>query len=113
MTQLFRRAHQHGLSAFFTRREYAAGPESRSKKGVAGSALVVQGGNGKFRGIIAEKDTTFVFKDDPLTQVEDQSGLYSVSASAQQSEEGNIVALGQVHLRKDTDMTEYERWATV
>ena len=112
MTQLFRRAHQHGISAFFTRREYAAGPESRSKKGVAGSALV-QGGNGKFRGIIAKDDTTFVFKDDPLIQMEDQSGLYSVSAFAQQSEEGNIVALGQVHLRKDTDVTEYKRWATV
>ena len=56
-----------------------------------------------------------MFNDDPLSKTEDQSGLYSVSAPAQQSEEGNIVALGQVHLRKDTDVTEYsyERWTTV
>ncbi len=51
VTQLFRRAHQHGFTALFTRREYAIGPENISKKRTVGSALV-HGGNGGFQGII-------------------------------------------------------------
>ena len=112
MTQLFRRAHQHGISALFTRREYVTGPENISKKRPVSSALV-HGGNGGFQGIISIDDTTFAFNDDPLSKLEDQSGLYSVGASAQQSEVGDVVAIGQVHLRKDIDGREYERWPPV
>ncbi len=112
MTQLFRRAHQHGISALFTRREYAIGPENVSKKRSVGSALV-HGGNGGFQGIVGIDDTTFAFNEDPLSKLEDQSGLYSESASAQQPEVGDVVAVGQVHLREDINMREYERWPTV
>ena len=111
MTQLFRRAHQHGISALFTRREYAAGRGGHFIPGPAGSALV-QGGNGGFQRIIGNDANTCAAKDEPQLNTNNQSGFYSVSASAQQSEEREVIALGQVHLRQDIDVREDERWGT-
>ena len=43
----------------------------------------------------------------------DQRGVYSVSVSADQSTEERGIALGQVHMRKDVNVVEDERWAPV
>ena len=112
MTQLLRRAHQHGVSALFTRREYPAGTGSRSKKGLAGFALL-QGNKGGFQRVIGNDDTTLPANNNPLINKKDQSGLYRASASAQQSGEGETIALGQVHLRHDIDVRENGGWAMV
>ncbi|CAD6592249.1 MAG: hypothetical protein ASARMPREDX12_005949 [Alectoria sarmentosa] len=112
MTQLFRRAHQHGISALFTRREYAASMGSGSKRGPGGSALA-QGGKGGFQRIIGSDDTSFAVNQDPLITPKDQSASYTVSACAQQPEERELIALDQVHLRQDIDVREEERWPMV
>ena len=112
MTQLFRRAHQHGISALFTRREYAASMGSGSKRGPGGSALA-QGGKGGFQRIIGSDDTSFAVNQDPLIPPKDQSASYTVSACAQQPEERELIALDQVHLRQDIDVREEERWPMV
>lgn len=98
MTQLFRRARRHELSALFTRRDYVAAIWSSPKKGTAGPALV-HGGKGGFRRISGWDGITLAANDDPLVNVKDQSSFYSVSLSARQSEEGEVSALGQVHLQ--------------
>lgn len=112
MTQLFRRAQQHGISALFTRREYVASIGTGLKKGLGGSALV-QGGKRGLQRIIGSDDTTFAVNHDPLITQKDQSASYTVSASAQQPEEREVIALDQVHLRQDIDVREEERWAMV
>ena len=112
MTQLLHRANQHGISALFTRQEYVVIPESRPKMRLGGSALVNRSIDGFLR--TTSRDDVFLeFNGVVLISMEDQSDLYSVSISVQQSEEGSSVALGQVHLRNDSDVTEYERLATV
>ena len=100
MTQLFRRAHRHGFSALFTRREYVADIRSNTKRGTAGPTLV-HGREGGFRPVSGWDGTTFAANDDPLVNAKDQSSFYSVSLSVRQSqsEEGDIIALGQVHLQ--------------
>lgn len=112
LTQLFRRTHQHGISALFTRREYVAGPEIRSKKGPAGSAWV-QGSNDNFLRTIGKDDSIAAFNGDPMSNTEDKSGLSSVSASTHQSEERSVVALDQVHLPPDSEVRKYGSWAMV
>ena len=111
-TQLFRRAQQHGISALFTRREYAARAGIGSKKGPRGSALG-QGGKRGFQRIIGSDDTNFAINDDPLITPKDQSPSYTVGASAQPPEEREVIALDQVHLRQDIDVREDERWTMV
>ena len=111
MTQLFRRTHQHGISALFTRRDFVAGPESRSKNGPPGCAWV-QGSIG-FLCNTGKADISFALDGDEMTSTEDKSGLYSMSASKQQSEQGSIVALGQAHLPNNDGVREYGSWTTV
>lgn len=112
MTQLFRRAHDHGVSALFTRWEYRASSRSGSKKGPADSAFL-QGGRGELQRIISNYDNAFAVDNDPLINKKDQSNLSSVSASEQQSDEMEITALDQVHLRQGINLRRDERWAMV
>ena len=112
MTQLVRRGHTHGISALFTRRDYEAEwkgrPEIRPKR----SALL-QEGNGGFRRIMDKNGTSFPANNESLISTRVENGLYSVSPSAPQSEERDMIALGQVHLRQDVDVRGDERWMTV
>ena len=88
-----------------------AGPENRSKNGPPGSAWV-QGSNNGFPSNTGKYDVSFALNGDAMSSTED-SGLYSMSASTQQSEQGSIVAFGQTHLRNNSDVREYGSWATV
>ena len=112
MTQLFRRTHEHGISALFTRREFVGGPVSRSKNGPPGSAWVQRSNNG-FLCNTGKHDVNLAFNGDAMSSTDDKSGLYSMSASTQKSEQGSIVALGQAHLRSDSNVRGYGSWATV
>ena len=42
-----------------------------------------------------------------------ENDLYTVSAFAEQSEETEMIALGQVHLRQDVAVKGDQRWMTV
>ena len=112
LTQLFRRTHQHGISALFTRRGYVAGPEIHSKKWPAGSAWV-QGSKNGFLCTTDKDDGIFAFNGYSVSNTEDKSGLSSVSASTHHSKEGSVVALGQVHMRNNSDVRDYGSWAMV
>lgn len=119
IVQLFRRAHQHGMTALFTRREYNApgtGIE-RSKVELISSALVV-GAKGGFWRIFGNDDnnpkaTVHRLIDNGIDT--ETAGLYSVSASGQwqRSEERDLIALDQIHLRQDVSVREDERWHVV
>ena len=112
MTQLVRRGHTHGISALFTRRDYEAEwkgrPEIRPKR----SALS-QERNGGFRRIMDKNGTSFPANNESLISTRVDNDLYSVSPSAQQSEEREVIALSQVHLRQGVDGRGDERWITV
>lgn len=56
-------------------------------------------------------DGTTINTDDRLRL--GQHGRYSASASVEQYVEAEDIALGQVHMRQDIDVTEDERWASV
>ena len=112
ITQLVRRAHEHGISALFTRRDYAAERKGRPDIRPRGPALFQEGNRG-FRRIKDNNDTSFSANNESLISTRFENDLYSVSASAQQSEERDMIALGQVHLRHDVDVREDERWMTV
>ena len=58
-------------------------------------------------------DSIFAAHCGPLMNTKDQSISYTASASAQRSEEREIIALDQVHLRHDIDVRGDVRWAAV
>lgn len=112
MTQLFRRAYEHGIPALFTSREHATGTGNRSRTGPTGSPLV-QGAKGVFQPIFVNDGTTFAGHGDPLIQTKDQRILYSVTVSAQQPEEREITGVGQVHMRQNIVRRGDKRWPTM
>ena len=112
MLQLVRRAHTHGISALFTRRDYEAEWKGRPDIRPRGPALFEEG-NGGFQRIIDKSGTSFPANNESLINTRVETDLYSVSASAQSSEEREIIALRQVHLRQDVDVRGDERWMTV
>ena len=107
------------MTALFTRREYNApgtGIE-RSKVELISSALVV-GAKGGFWRIFGNDDnnpkaTVHRLIDNGIDT--ETAGLYSVSASGQwqRSEERDLIALDQIHLRQDVSVREDERWHVV
>ena len=112
MIQLFRRAHQHGISALFTRREYADHTGFRFRTGPTGFASV-QAPKGRFQRILGKDHSTFAAYDDPLITSRDQGTSYSLGAVAQNLEGIELSNLDQVHLRQDINATENERWDPV
>ena len=112
MTQLVRRGHMHGISALFTRQDHEVERGDRPEIWAKGSALSDEG-NGDFRRIMDKNDTSFTANNESLISTRVENDLYSVSAFAQQSEEREMIALGQVHLRQDVDVRGDERWMTV
>ena len=104
MTQLVRRGHKHGISALFTRRDYEAEWRGRPEIRPKGSTLF-QEGNGGFRRIMDKNVTSF--------PPNNESDPYSVSISAQQSEEREMNVLSRARLRQDVDAGGDERWVTV
>ena len=101
---LIQRARQHGISALCTRREYAS--RSISNAGLGPTSAQKQGGFER----IGNGGTTSLAE---ARLIPDQRGVYSVSVSAEQSAEERGIALGQVHMRKDVNVVEDERWAPV
>lgn len=57
--------------------------------------------------------TSFPANNESLISTTVDNDLYSVSTSAQQSEEREVIALSQVHLRQGVDVRGDERWITV
>ena len=109
IVQLFRRAHQHGVTALFTRQEFKEPitPDRPLKMGLANSALVPGG----FWCIDDDsRSATHVHQltDNGIHVDTYTAGLYSVSASAQwqHSEERHLIALDQIHLRQDVSVRE-------
>ncbi len=101
MTQLVRRGHKYGISALFTRRDYEAEWRGRPEIRPKGSAFSPEG-NGGFRRIMDKNGTSFPANNELLINTRVEHDLYSVSASAQQSEEREMNALSQAHLRQDS-----------
>ena len=101
---LFQRARHHGVSALFTRREYASG--SLSKVGLGPTSIQKQGG---FERIVNHGIT--LLAEDRL--MPDRHGVHSVSVSVEQSAKENGIPLGQVHMRHDVNVVEDERRAPV
>ena len=99
---LFQRARHHGVSALFSRREYAS--RSLSKVGLGPTSIQKQGG---FERIDNEGTTSYA--GDRLRA--DWRGVHSVSVSAEQSAEERGIALGHIHMRHDVNVVEDERWA--
>ena len=92
------------MSSLFTRREYASSSISNT-----GPSSALGQDKGRFRhignrGITSVSDSRTVLG---------QSGLYSVSASAEQHVEDKDIAMGQVHMRQDVNVMEDERWTAV
>ena len=112
MTQLFRRAHQHGISALFTRRDYVGHTEFRFKMGPTGF-VPVQAPKRRFQRLFGKDHSTFAAYDYKLITSRDQGASHSPGAVAQQSEGIELGVLDLVHLRQDINATENERWDPV
>ena len=91
------RAHHHGLSSFFTRREHASSSISNT-----GPSSALGQDKGGFRRIGNGRTTSVT---DSRT-ILDQGGLYSVSASVEQHVEDKDIAVGQVHMRQEVNVVE-------
>ena len=89
---LFQRARHHGVSALFTRREYAS------------ASIQKQGGFER----IVNRGTTSLAEDRLMP---DRRGVHSVSVFAEQSAGERGIALGQLHIRQDVNVVEDARWA--
>ena len=99
MSQLVRRGHTHGISALFTRRDYEAEWRGRPEIRPKGSALF-QEGNGGFRRIMDKNGTSFPANNESLISTRIENDLKSMSTSAQQSDEREMITLSQPHLRQ-------------
>ena len=104
MNYLFQRARHHGVSALFTRQEYAS--RSLSKVGLGPTSTQKQGG---FERI--DNGGTTSYAEGRLRA--DRRGVYSVSVSAEQSTEERGSALGQAHIRQDVNVVGDEGWASM
>ena len=106
MTYLIQRGRLHGPKSLFTRREYAKSSGSPGK--MRPSSALVHGNGGFHRmgdnGILSSVDDQLVTG---------QGGIYSVGATVAQQSGEHDIPLGQVHMRRDIDVTDDERWAPV
>ena len=103
MNYLFQRARHHGVSALFTRREYASKP--LPKVGLGPTSIQKQRG---FEHILNRGATSL--SEDLI--VLDGRGVLIVSVSAEQAKERGL-PLGEVHMRQDVNVVEDERWDPV
>ena len=101
MNYLFQRARRHGVSALFTRREFASKPVP--KVGLGPTSIQKQGGVER----IVNRGTTSLTEDRLMP---DRRSVHNVSVSAEQPTEERGIALGQIHMRHDVNVVEDERW---